>query len=226
MPRLLSGGLNEMKNFMARQDYFIHLVLDVPDLDEDETLVRVKDLTDEEAKAVEEAIWRQFDHDHDLLSDVRVISETEAQKDPSRYLILSHNARKIMRDLQTSPNRQLLRHVFYRIALAVTDYANELHRLHTSRSASSPISDEYVLLGAGGVKTDGDDEDKSRPAYKRDHRWLEWHEKDGLGPAKIRDKWDRLSDDQRKQICSTASGKIGGTDSKIRKPGGKSLNAR
>jgi hypothetical protein len=32
---------------------------------------------------------------------------------------------------------------------------------------------------------------RHRPCYARDHLWLRWHLEEGLGPAKIRDKWNR-----------------------------------
>lgn len=53
-----------------------------------------------------------------------------------------------------------------------------------------------------------------RPAYARDHRWLSWHEQEKLGPAKIRDKWDGLPDEERRAICPTAWEKVGGDDPK------------
>src|SRR5262249_841 len=35
------------------------------------------------------------------------------------------------------------------------------------------------------------DNTNRRPCNQGDHLWLEWHEKQGLGPAKIRDRWNR-----------------------------------
>lgn len=58
-----------------------------------------------------------------------------------------------------------------------------------------------------------------RPAYKRDHQWLDWHEQDKLGPAKIRDRWDGLSDKERLDICPTACERVGGNDPKTQKSG-------
>ena len=40
-----------------------------------------------------------------------------------------------------------------------------------------------------------------RPAYGRDHKWLEWKEKEGMTPATIRDRWNKMSDDERRRIC-------------------------
>lgn len=51
-----------------------------------------------------------------------------------------------------------------------------------------------------------------RPAYHRDHTWLSWYLKDRLTPAKIRDRWNSLSDDERISICYTASNKIGSSE--------------
>ena len=47
-----------------------------------------------------------------------------------------------------------------------------------------------------------------RAAYKRDHLWLMWRDKDGLGDAEIRDKWNEMSDSERLAICPQLSGKI------------------
>jgi hypothetical protein len=30
-----------------------------------------------------------------------------------------------------------------------------------------------------------------RPCYDRDHTWLRWHEEEGMGPAAIRDRWNK-----------------------------------
>jgi hypothetical protein len=40
-----------------------------------------------------------------------------------------------------------------------------------------------------------------RPAFHRDHLWLDWHEEEKCGPAKIRDRWDKLNDEERKGLC-------------------------
>jgi hypothetical protein len=42
---------------------------------------------------------------------------------------------------------------------------------------------------------------EQRPAYRRDHTFLEWYKPRVIGPAKIRDKWNALPDESRKQIC-------------------------
>lgn len=41
-----------------------------------------------------------------------------------------------------------------------------------------------------------------RPAYTRDHQFLVWNE-EGSKPANIRDKWNALSEAERKRICPT-----------------------
>ena len=47
-----------------------------------------------------------------------------------------------------------------------------------------------------------DDATKKRPAYDRDHKWLRWHEDDGIGPTEIRDKWNALTEADRKAITA------------------------
>lgn len=48
-----------------------------------------------------------------------------------------------------------------------------------------------------------------RPAYERDHLWLDWNINEGLKPAPIRDRWDGMSDESRKAACRQAWEKIG-----------------
>lgn len=42
-----------------------------------------------------------------------------------------------------------------------------------------------------------------RPAYGRDHLFLTWSA-EGLTPAAIRDRWNALSDDERRRVCPAA----------------------
>jgi hypothetical protein len=58
-----------------------------------------------------------------------------------------------------------------------------------------------------------------RPAYRRDQLWLNWYEEDHLGPAKIRDRWDAMSDHERIAACSTCCERVGGNDDKSRRAG-------
>ena len=44
------------------------------------------------------------------------------------------------------------------------------------------------------------EEVETRPAFERDHRWLNWNQKDKLGPAAIRDKWNVMTDEDRQSI--------------------------
>ena len=60
---------------------------------------------------------------------------------------------------------------------------------------------------------------RRRPAYARDHLWLDWHERDELGPAGIRDRWNDMSDEERKTASPRASWRIGGKDAKGKKAG-------
>ena len=41
---------------------------------------------------------------------------------------------------------------------------------------------------------------KLRPAYPRNHLWLKWYE-EGLGIAKIRDRWNNMTERERKEIA-------------------------
>lgn len=50
---------------------------------------------------------------------------------------------------------------------------------------------------------------RRRPAYERDHLWLVWKLRDGLGPARIRDRWNKMPKDERHAICPELPGKIG-----------------
>ncbi len=45
------------------------------------------------------------------------------------------------------------------------------------------------------------DDGKKRKAYHRDQIWLKWNKSDGLTLAKIRDKWNKLTDFQRRMHC-------------------------
>ncbi len=60
-------------------------------------------------------------------------------------------------------------------------------------------------------------------AFRRDQLWLRWHEKEGLTPAAIRDRWDGLSDEKRKRICAAHWRKIGGSSSERKKAGRESV---
>lgn len=48
-----------------------------------------------------------------------------------------------------------------------------------------------------------------RPAYERDHLWLRWRDVEGLRPAAIRDRWNRMSGEERKSICPRCADQIG-----------------
>lgn len=66
----------------------------------------------------------------------------------------------------------------------------------TMAEAETPAALEKAdqIIGAA-------DEPPRRPAYGRDHLWLKWREEEGLTPAKIRDRWNDMTDGQRKAIC-------------------------
>jgi hypothetical protein len=86
-------------------------------------------------------------------------------------------------------------------------------RLVTERECSIDATLSEIVTASPATLTH-DEPRKRRPAYERDHLWLQWHEDDRLGPAKIRDRWNRLSDEKRQAICPTASERIVATDSK------------
>jgi hypothetical protein len=48
-----------------------------------------------------------------------------------------------------------------------------------------------------------------RPAYGRDHFFLSLKEESGLTPARIRDLWDSMTDEDRRTICPECWGQIG-----------------
>lgn len=50
-----------------------------------------------------------------------------------------------------------------------------------------------------------DEETNLRPAYCRDHLWLDWYEDDNLKPAAIRDRWNAMPDEKRAKICPACS---------------------
>ncbi|MBA3481853.1 MAG: hypothetical protein H0T51_08570 [Pirellulales bacterium] len=47
-----------------------------------------------------------------------------------------------------------------------------------------------------------------RPCGARDHLWLAWNTREKLTPAKIRDRWNKLSDADRQSTSPRRSGKI------------------
>ena len=59
----------------------------------------------------------------------------------------------------------------------------------------------------------------NRAAYARDHLWLKWKLREGLTPAKIRNRWNRMNDSERRRICPLWHERIGGTDSEGKKAG-------
>ena len=57
------------------------------------------------------------------------------------------------------------------------------------------------------------EETGKRPAFDRDHLWLKWNEEEGLKPAAIRDRWNGMTDAERKGITVTTWQKIGAGNS-------------
>ena len=51
--------------------------------------------------------------------------------------------------------------------------------------------------------------DDKRPSFDRDHFWRRWAIEEGYTPAKIRDRWNAMTDEERKTICATAWQKVG-----------------
>lgn len=54
----------------------------------------------------------------------------------------------------------------------------------------------------------GAEPDGRRPAYGRDHLFLAWSA-EGMTPARIRDRWNALPDDERKRVCSASWQRVG-----------------
>jgi hypothetical protein len=59
-----------------------------------------------------------------------------------------------------------------------------------------------------------DAHDRGRRCYGRDHRFLRWKKEEDLKPAAIRDRWNSMSDDERKAICPEGYRRIGGGSNK------------
>lgn len=66
--------------------------------------------------------------------------------------------------------------------------------------------------GEPGDRSTQRDEDGKRPAYERDHLFLEWYEaeteKTYHSHAKIRDKWNEMSKEERREIAPKAGGTV------------------
>lgn len=73
-------------------------------------------------------------------------------------------------------------------------------------SSLSPVQSSSPIGESSG------DAGKKRPAFQRDHLWLKWST-EGLTPAKIRNRWNDMSEQERKKCCARTHGKIEG-DSK------------
>lgn len=58
-----------------------------------------------------------------------------------------------------------------------------------------------------------------RPAYRRDHLWLDWYLKEKMGFAKIRDRWNAMSDRERQAACLQKWERVGGGTSQGKKAG-------
>jgi hypothetical protein len=90
-------------------------------------------------------------------------------------------------------------------------YPNNVERMATRNSMSS-----RAKLPAGGDPSNTGtgqpgDARRERPCYRRDQQFLAWRA-EGIGIAEIRDKWNSLSDEERKTICPTAANRIGRKD--------------
>jgi len=93
-------------------------------------------------------------------------------------------------------------------------------RVHTSewriRAEGYALIAEFLAENSAAGEVNGPpgepprsaDNAEPRPAYGRDHLFLEWSEQ-GLKPAAIRDRWNALSDDERKALCPARWAQIG-----------------
>ena len=93
-----------------------------------------------------------------------------------------------------------------------TSYETILSNADTLDAVLNTVEENSASQGSSGPK-------RRRPAYGRDHQWLDWHCNENMGPAKIRDHWDSLSEQQRKDICSTAWETVGGEECAERRAG-------
>lgn len=68
----------------------------------------------------------------------------------------------------------------------------------------------FPNLGLRSEQSDElDDEAKRRPCFKRDQLWLTWKQEEGLTPAKIRDRWNGMSGEQRRAIAFSCCNDVG-----------------
>jgi hypothetical protein len=88
----------------------------------------------------------------------------------------------------------------------------------------NPVNEEAVSPQIGPsrplpLQVGRETQPRRRPAYYRDHLWLDWRLQGKMGPAAIRDRWDGMSDDERKAMCPRAWQSIGGDDAKTKRSG-------
>lgn len=88
-------------------------------------------------------------------------------------------------------------------SLGAESLASKSNIQTTISVAAAPTSDAT----AGDAK-----EKQRRPAYERDRAWLAWHESSNSAtsnsPAKIRNKWNRMTDHERQEIAPRLPEKI------------------
>ena len=53
------------------------------------------------------------------------------------------------------------------------------------------------------------DAGQRRPCYERDRLWLQWKAEREWGPAKVRDEWNRMTQEERKACCPACANAIG-----------------
>ncbi len=80
---------------------------------------------------------------------------------------------------------------------------------YSERGDDVDLTEAEISKGQSSLNTSNEMYDKLRPAYMRDHLWRDWKMDDDLGPAAIRDRWDSMSDDDRKACCPKCWEKIG-----------------
>ena len=94
---------------------------------------------------------------------------------------------------------------------------------HTTAEVN-PVNDVAVSRQIGldrlsPLHVGREEQPRRRPAYDRDHLWLDWRLQGKMAPAAIRDRWDGMSDDERKAMCPCAWQSIGGDDAKTKRSG-------
>jgi len=80
-------------------------------------------------------------------------------------------------------------------------------RLVTKRSF--PGDEVPITLTEEDIKVLFESATRFGPAYERNRLWRKWRHEEKLTPAKIRDRWNSMTDLERREVCPTACNRIG-----------------